>query len=817
MSALVTYTDVILPLALPQSYTYAVPVELVEFVKPGHRVIVQFGKNRFYSAIVQRVHHEKPALDNIKLMEGIADEEPIVTERQLVFWKWLSEYYMCTVGEVMSAALPTGLKLSSETKIRFNESYSGDFESLNDDEFLIVQALRAQSELRLPDVQDLLKKRNVYTPLRTLFNLGITISAEEIVERYKPRTETYVRLSNEFQNESRLEKLYDELTRAPKQVELLLAFTQLHHKTKFIKKNELLALSKSTPAVLSTLMKRNVFEEFKMEVSRLGNFQTAEVDMPLLSNEQQQALSEIHQQFENKNVVLLHGVTGSGKTNIYMELIQKAVAKQQQVLYMLPEIALTAQIINRLRKVFGKNVGVYHSKFNQNERVEIWNKVLHGEYKIVVAARSGLFLPYKSLGLIIVDEEHDASLKQTDPAPRYNARDASIVLAGYFNAKVLLGTATPAVETYYNTERGKYGLVKLMKRYGNVELPELQAVDIRQETKRRKMTGSFSSVLIHEMSEALKRKEQIILFINRRGFANYQICNTCNYTYRCKNCDVSLTYHKFSHQLKCHYCGYFESMNNKCKSCGAIDLDIVGSGTQRVEDEVAEIFPAARIARLDYDTTKTKHGHTEVIAQFENREVDILVGTQMVTKGLDFDNVSLVGIVHADQLIHHPGFRSHERAFQLMTQVAGRAGRKNRTGKVIIQTADVLHPVLQNVLSNNYQKMYETELLTRRQFLYPPFARIAEVQLKHKQVQPLEQAALYLCNELRKKNSGKILGPSIPFVSKVNNYYLREVMLKTTPQQKDINAIKKHLHHLIEDIRAKKEWKAVEIKVNIDT
>lgn len=817
MSALITYTDVILPLALPQGYTYAVPVELAEFVKPGHRVIVQFGKNRFYSAIVQRVHHEKPALDNVKLIEGIADEEPIVTDQQLLFWKWLSEYYLCTIGEVMSVALPTGLKLSSETKIRFNESYSGDFEVLNDEEFLIVQALRAQNELRLPDVQDLLKKRSVYAPLRTLFNLGIAISAEEIVERYKPRTETYIRLNEEFQKEDRLEKLYEELTHAPKQVELLLAFTQLHRKTKFIKKNELLALSKSSAAILSALVKRNVFEEFKVEVSRLGNLQTTEIDMPTPSAEQQQALREIQQQFETRNVVLLHGVTGSGKTNVYMELIQHAIAQQQQVLYMLPEIALTAQIINRLRKVFGNTIGVYHSKFNQNERVEIWNKVLHGDYKIVVAARSGLFLPYKKLGLIIVDEEHDASLKQTDPAPRYNARDASIVLANYFNAKVVLGTATPAVETYYNTERDKYGLVKLMKRYGNVQLPELQAVDIRQETKRKKMTGSFSSVLISEMSEALKRKEQVILFINRRGFANFQVCKTCNYVYRCKNCDVSLTYHKFSHQLKCHYCGYFESMNNKCKSCGAIDLDIVGSGTQRVEDEVAELFPNARIARLDYDATKTKHGHAEVIAQFENREVDILVGTQMVAKGLDFDHVSLVGIVHADQLIHHPGFRSHERAFQLMTQVAGRAGRKNKTGKVVIQTSDVLHPVIQNVLDHNYQKMYETELLTRRQFLYPPFTRVIEVLLKHKQVQPLEQAALFMCNELRKKNSGKILGPSIPFVSKVNNYYLREVMLKTTPQQKDIAAIKKNLQQIIDAIRAKKEWKGVEIKVNVDT
>lgn len=814
MSSQVTYTDVILPLALPQAYTYAVPVDLVPFVKVGQRIIVQFGKNRYYSAIIKSIHHNKPVVD-AKLIETIAEEEPIVTETQLKFWKWMSEYYMCTEGEVMNAALPSGLKLSSETKIRYNENYEGDFEALNEDEFLIVQALRAQHEIKIPQVQDLLKKKNVYPFLKTLFNLGIAISSEELIEKFKPRTETCVRLNEKYEDEAELEKLFEELNRAPKQVELLLAFTQLHHKSKFIRKNQLLELSKSSEAVLAALVKRNVFIQFKMEVSRLGNLQTAEIDSPELSEEQKKALEEINKHFEKKNVVLLHGVTGSGKTNIYIEKIKEVIAEGKQVLYLLPEIALTAQIINRLRKIFGTSVGVYHSKFNQNERVEIWNKVLHGEYKILIGARSGLFLPYKNLGLVIVDEEHDNSMKQIDPAPRYNARDSSIVLAGYFNAKVILGTATPAVETYYNAEKEKFGLVKLEKRYGGMQMPEVEIANIKQETKWQRMQGSFTSPLVNEISLALKNKEQVILFLNRRGFANYQTCKTCNYVYKCKNCDVSLTYHKFSHQLKCHYCGYFEKVVDKCKSCGAIDLDIVGMGTEKIENEIAEHFPNARVSRLDYDALKTKHGHAKVIAEFENREVDILVGTQMVTKGLDFDHVSLVGIINADQLIHHPGFRSHERAFQLMMQVAGRAGRKNKRGKVLIQTSDPAHPVIENVLNHDYSKMYAREILARRQFQYPPFTRMIELTLRHSKIQTIEQAALYLANELRKINSVKVLGPAIPFVSKINNQYIREILIKSS-QSKDLSSAKAALQNILNKMRTIAELKSVDVRVNVD-
>ncbi len=583
-------------------------------------------------------------------------------------------------------------------------------------------------------------------------------------------------------------------------------------------------------SVLKRLVDKKIFIEFKVEVSRLGNFQTTDVETAELSTDQQRALAEINECFSAQiepldknapkktgfNVVLLHGVTSSGKTNIYIEKIKELLLQDKQVLYLLPEIALTAQIINRLRKVFGGLVGIYHSKFNPNERVEIWNKVLRNEYKILIGARSGLFLPFKDLGLIIVDEEHDNSLKQMDPAPRYNARDASIMLARLFDAKVILGTATPSIETYYNTENEKFGLVKLETRYGGMEMPEIEVANMREQRKRKNMPGNFTEALTQSVNQALNNKEQVILFLNRRGFANYQVCKTCNYVYKCKNCDVSLTYHKFQHKLICHYCGYFEKMNDKCRSCGAIDLDIVGMGTEKIEDEIAEAFPSAKVSRLDYDATRTKHGHATVISKFENREVDILVGTQMVTKGLDFDNVSLVGIINADQLIHQPGYRSHERAYQLMMQVAGRAGRKNKKGHVIIQASDPDSPVIQNVIRGDFKRMYETELAERRQFSYPPFTRMIEIELRHKKVLNVEQAALFLANEARKTNLGVVLGPAIPFISKVNNYYIREVLIKSGKQSKDLTPMKRALRDIFDKMKTIPELKSVDVSVDVD-
>jgi primosomal protein N' (replication factor Y) len=815
MSFIVTYIDVILPLALPQDYTYAVPVELVEFVQVGQRVIVQFGRNKFYSAIVKRIHHQRPVVE-AKLIEGLAEEEPVVTTKQLAFWQWMSTYYMCTEGEVMNAALPSGLKLSSETNIKYNEYYDGDFEQFSEEAFLVVQALRAQLEMKVPQIQELLRKKNVYGVLKELFNAGVAISAEELIERYKPRTESYIKLNAKYADLGELEKLYEELSRAPKQVELLLAFTQLQRKSKFLRKSELLLTAQASAAVLAALVKRQVFVEFKMEVSRLGHLAHEEQEQMIPNEAQVKALAEINQHFDTKNVVLLQGVTGSGKTIVYVEKIREVIAQNKQVLYLLPEIALTAQIINRLRKIFGGLVGIYHSKFNPNERVEIWNKVLKHEYKIVIAARSGLFLPFADLGLVIVDEEHDSSLKQMTPAPRYHARDSAIVLAKMFDGKVILGTATPAMETLHNCEKEKFGWVKMEERFGNMQMPEFIVANTKEEQRWKRMQGSFTPQLVSAIDETLKNKEQVILFLNRRGFANYQTCKTCNHVYMCKSCDVSLTYHKFQNQLVCHYCGYAERLNPKCKNCGVMDLEIVGMGTEKIEDEIVALFPQAKVSRLDYDSTKTKHGHTQVIAQFENREVDILVGTQMVSKGLDFDHVRLVGIINADQLIHFPGYRAHERAFQLLQQVSGRAGRKNKQGQVVIQTADPNHPILQLVLAHNYNGLYQREILHRQQFSYPPFTRMIELKLRHKEANVVDKAALFIANEIRKIGECTVLGPAVPFVSKINNYYIRELLLKTNQQTKDLSQLKLKVRRVIDFMKTQAELKSTDVSIDVD-
>ena len=815
MSATVTYVDVLLPLALPLGYTYAVPFDLVPFIHVGQRIIVQFGKSKFYTAVIKRIHNDKPAVEP-KLLDSLADEFPIVTTQQLAFWAWLADYYLCTPGEVMQAALPAGLKLSSETKIILNQYYEGDYEGLTNEEFSIVQALRAQHEVTLPQLQDMLQKRNVYAYLKTLFNRGIALSAEEMIERYKPRTETYIMLHEAHHSDTALEALYETLGRAPKQVELLLAFSQLIKKSRHVKKTELLKTSGSDAGTLKRLIDKGVFQEFKVEVSRLGAFYEDKIGTATLSPMQQAAVAEIDEQLQTKNTVLLHGVTASGKTQVYIEKIAEAIKVGKQVLYMLPEIALTAQIINRLRQYFGGQIGIYHSKFNQSERVEIWNKVLNGEYKLIVSARSGIFLPFKDLGLIIVDEEHDASFKQIDPAPRYHARDCAIVLAQHFGAKVILGSATPSVESYYNAQRGKYGIVKMLTRYSTVAMPEIIIEDMKREQKRKAMNGSFTATMTTAIQQALDHREQVILFINRRGFSQYQTCRTCGYVYKCKNCDVSLTYHKYQNKLLCHYCSYTEAVEQACKSCGTLDLDIVGMGTERIEEEIAALFPTAKVGRLDLDTTRSKDGHTNVIASFENKELDILVGTQMITKGLDFDGVSLVGIMNADQALFFPGYRAFERAFQVFMQVAGRAGRQQKQGKVVIQTANPQHKILEQVVAHDYDAFYNDQINERHRFHYPPLTRMVQLTLRHRDVAMVEKAALFLANQIRNAKVGELLGPSKPLVSKVRNLYLRDMLLKTNAATPSLALFKQVIKDKIALLKADKDLKQVWVSIDVD-
>lgn len=815
MNDLVTYADVILPLALPRAFTYAIPVELVGFVQQGHRVIVPFKTNKLYTGIVAEIHHRTPEVKP-RLIETVADEEPVVTATQLRLWKWVAEYYLCNIGEVMNAALPSGLKLNSETKIYFNDYYEGNFDALSDDEFSIVQALKQKKVISLHDVQDILQKRNVYKLLQNLLNAGIIISKEELSQKYKPRYETFVKLHERYRNQDELSKLFDELQRAPKQVEIILAYIQLSKQTTYIKKSELLKLSNSDSLVLKRLVEKQILVEVKSEISRLGILQNEVVENHNLSEEQLRAFNSIQEIFKDKQTVLLHGVTGSGKTIVYTEAIQQVLKEGKQTLFLLPEIALTAQLINRLLKFFGNQIGVYHSRFNLHERVEIWQKVLRGEYKVLLGARSALFLPFQNLGLVVVDEEHDSSYKQTDPPPRYQARDTAMMLAQMHSAKVILGTATPSIETMFNATRGKFGLVEMKRRFGEAALPNFQLVNMKTARKRNEVKGNFSLALLNEITSQLDHQKQTILFLNRRGYSEYQQCTTCDYVYMCKNCDVSLTYHKNLNKLVCHYCGFQTKLDNNCKNCGSPTLEISGKGTEQIEEEIQEYFPDARVGRLDLDALKTKNGLANIIAAFENNEIDILVGTQMVSKGLDFDRVGLVGIIDADRMIYQPGYRSAERAFQLITQVSGRAGRKDNSGKVIIQTSNPSHYIFDFIQKNDFKSLFEAEIAARQQFLYPPFTKIIQITIKSKDLKKLEQASLWLANTLKKKIKAHVLGPAIPFISKINNNYLRELLIKPNRETGSLSAMKHQIKETTIELLPIKEFKGIEISIDVD-
>ena len=815
MSKTILYADVLLPLALPQRYTYAVSVDLVDFIEIGHRVVVQFGKNKYYAAIVVALHHSKPAIDP-KLIETLADEYPIVLPSQIAFWQWIAKYYIATEGEVMNVALPAGLKLNSETFIVLNEQYEGDYEGLSDEAFFIVQMLRSKPNATLADIQKLLNKKNIFHKIKELFDAGIAFGEEKITSRYKIKTETYVEALIDFDNDDLLSSIFEELSRAPRQQTLLMAYIMLKKKNKFIRKKDLLEEAKVDAGVFSKLVERNIFKPYKAEISRLGTFLKDRDSKIVLSENQQKAFGEIKESFAINKPVLLFGVTGSGKTEIYIQLINEKLNENKQSLILLPEIALTAQIINRLKGHFGEKLGVYHSKFNEQEKVEIWNKVLAQEYKVIVAARSGIFLPFAELGLIIVDEEHDASYKQTDPPPRYHARDLALWLAHYHKANILLGSATPAIETYFNATQGKYGLVKISSRYADVKLPEIEIFKMRKVQPRTPVNELFSNYLIEAIRDELAKKKQVILFQNRRGFSSYQICRTCNHIYKCKNCDVSLTYHKFQHRLVCHYCGYEEKLNPHCASCGVDDLDIVGTGTEKIEELVQELFPKAIVSRLDLDSAKGKHSHEHIIAAFENREVDILVGTQMVSKGLDFGNVNLVGILQADMLLFQPGYRTYERAYQLMTQVSGRAGRKDGQGKVIIQTFQAEHPVLEAVRKADYLSVFQQETTQRNQFKYPPFVRLIQLTFAHQDPVVVEKGSLYFANAIRSSQLAEVLGPTSPYIGRVNNQYLKVVLLKTIPYQKEPIGLKSMIANIRKAMAEINELKAIRVSIDVD-
>jgi primosomal protein N' (replication factor Y) len=812
------FVEVILPLAISINYTYRVPYEMNDAIVVGKRVVVQFGKSKLYTAIVAKITNQAPGKYEAKYIIDILDDAPVVTQRQLQFWAWLAEYYMCNEGEVMNAALPTALKLASETRVMLNRDFEYDRSQLHDKEFLITEALDIQPELTVSDIAKLLGQKTVMPILKSLFEKNIINISEQVSERYKPRKRTYITLNPAYHNQQSLKELFGILEkRAPKQADAVLTYIKLSRQQKVISKNELIEQSGSGDASIRSLIEKEVFFAEDKNVSRLSYDEDEDAIKDFkLSDSQQIALDAVRQHFEQKDVVLLHGVTSSGKTQVYIRLIEDMIASGRQVLYLLPEIALTTHIIERLRIYFGGNIGVYHSRFNDNERVEVWQKVLNNEYKVVLGARSSVFLPFQDLGLIIVDEEHETSYKQFDPAPRYNARDAAIYLANMHQGKVLLGSATPSFETYYNARVQKYGLVELTERYGGVQLPLVAVVNITQELKQKTMQSHFTSVLMADMQQAIENKEQVILFQNRRGYAPVLMCKVCAYTPKCINCDVSLTYHKHTGKLHCHYCGYKEDSPAICPACGSTHLEYKGFGTEKVEDELSVILPDARLARMDLDTTRSRNSLQTILNNLEEKKIDVLVGTQMVAKGLDFADVTVIGIINADSLLKYPDYRANERSFQMLAQVSGRAGRRGKQGKVVIQTYDPTHRVIKQVIENDYTDLYFTEMEERKSFKYPPYYRIINLDIKHKNPEILYNQAEYLANELRKQFGDRVIGPEAPLINRIRNYYIKSIMLKFERDTISIVKAKGIIRDLITQFQTTKLSKGGIIQPDVD-
>lgn len=809
------FVEVVLPLSLAKNYTYRVPFELNEHVVIGKRVVVQFGKHKIYTALIKSITDVPPTAYEAKYIIDIVDEKPIVNSCQLQFWDWITNYYLCNEGDVMSAALPTGLKLASETILILREDYDLAITELTDKEALIITTLQKQHRITVNDVAKLLGQKTVYPIINNLLNKELVLVAEEVVDKYKPLLKSFIVLNDFYKDEENLKQLFAVLERAPKQLDALLAYLKLIKQQDVISKQQLVEESSCGSAAIKSLIDKEIFVLEKRAVSRLADGNDAFSVNFELSESQQNAYKQINTIFEQKDVALLHGVTASGKTQIYIKLIEKAIADGSQVLFLLPEIALTTQIVERIKRYFGDSIGVYHSKFNNNERVEIWNKVLNGSYRVVLGARSAVFLPFKDLKLIVVDEEHEASYKQYDPAPRYQARDSAIYLAHLHQAKVVLGSATPSIESYYNALNQKYGLVTLNERFGGVQLPNQQVVSIAEETKKKKMLSYFTSVLVEDIEATLAKKEQVILFQNRRGYATILICATCGFAPKCVSCDVSLTYHKSSGQLHCHYCGYHQSSVNICPACGSVHVEQKGFGTERIEEELKLLFPDINIARLDLDSTRTKNSLQQIISDFQEKKTDILIGTQMVAKGLDFDNVTLIGVINADTLLNYPDFRAFERSYQLLAQVAGRAGRRVEQGNVCIQTYNANHRIIKQVVDNDYLAMYNDEIAERIQYNYPPFARLIFVYVKHKDAHVLNKAANDLAQRLKAQMGSRVLGPEQPLVSRVRNYYIQQIIIKSD-KSTNIQKVKSALKNTLQLFNSEKDFKSVLTQIDVD-
>jgi primosomal protein N' (replication factor Y) len=810
------YAEVIIPLALPKNYTWSVPEQYRTQVQPGVRVEVVLGKNKKYSGIIKNLLSEQPQPYETKDILNVLDTAPVVFPEQMQLWEWMASYYMCSEGEVMAAALPAHFKLSSETILVFNEEHGDDFSELDNDEFLVAEALLMKKELSITEVQQVLDNPNAYPVIKRLIEKKVCFVWESLKETYSSKKETYVLLHPQYAAENKLEELLNNWSRAPKQMELLLAYLHLVKTQGEVTKTELLKKSGASDAQLKGLADKQVVTLESRRIDRI-KYLPKEVNIDFtLSDSQDVALTNLRTQLNEHAVCLLHGITSSGKTQVYIKLIEDYIKTGKQVLYLLPEIALTSQIIRRLERHFGGYIGIYHSKFSQNERIEIWNKIKKGELTVVLGARSALFLPFNNLGLIIVDEEHDTSYKQQDPAPRYHARDAAIYFASRVKAKVVLGSATPSVESYFNAENNKYGLIELKERYGGVALPEIEIIDTKKDAPYAKEKVIITRSLQDEITATLQQKKQVILFQNRRGYSPYQICQVCGWIPHCRNCDVTLTFHKKTHKLHCHYCGQLYPQVHTCQACGSDKFIRRNFGTEKIEEQLEEMFPEARVARMDVDSVRGKNAHDNLIQQFEQGKVDLLVGTQMVVKGLDFENVQLVGVLDADSLLNFADFRVNERAFQLIEQVSGRAGRKDKQGKVSIQATNTTHPLLQLLRAHDYQTFYQQELEGRKRFFYPPFSRIILLTFKHKMKDVVDGAAQFFANALKQRYGQYTVGPAEPIVNRIRNQFLMELLIKLPKDTAIVKGCKQFILEQVAEMHNEKRFRSVVMIPDVD-
>lgn len=812
------YILVLLPLPLSRIFTYEVSSDAFHLAQIGIRVAVPFGKNKIQTGIVVGYTNDVPTEYEVKSIEFFLDEEPIITIEQLKLWKWISQYYMCSMGQVMKAALPKSFLLESETTLVLKDDSIYSQEDLTDNEFLIVEALENKAILKIEDIMSITERKTVMPIINNLIAKDILTLKEEVRERYKPKTENFVRLHENYANDNDLRTLLNTLERAPKQKDVILALFTLRAKYgDFIKRSVLIERSQSSSNTIKALLDKDILVQEAFRIDRVKSNQEKGSELKTLNTDQQKAIDNIKVGFENSKPVLLHGVTSSGKTEVYVRLILEELEKGNQVLYLLPEIALTTQLISRLQNYFKHKVLVYHSRYTTNERLETWNHILASkEPYVIIGARSAVLLPFSKLGLIIVDEEHESSFKQFDPAPRYNARDTAIVLGQLFNSRILLGSATPSLESYYNVKSSKYHLAELKRRFNNVLMPEINMVDLKQKHRKKKMKGHFSDTLIAAIQECFENQEQVILFQNRRGYSPFMECNTCGHSPQCPRCDVSLTYHKYKGQLRCHYCGFHTAAPTQCASCTSNDLSTKGLGTEQVEQEFKELFPNHSILRMDLDTTRGKNSYQTIINQVENQEVDCLVGTQMLTKGLDFRNVALVGVLNADSMLNFPDFRSHERCFQLLTQVAGRSGRTNKRGKVLIQSYSPDHQILQQVSVYDYHTMYKQQVEDRYQFKYPPYYRMIKITFKAKDITRVQEAANWFYKGLQPLESvGQLLGPEFPAVARIRNQYLMNIFLKADKKH-SIASIKNHINKVKSSFESIAPYRSVRCVIDVD-